>query len=108
MASQDSITKTLTVALLLCIVCSVIVSGAAVTLKPLQLANKDQDRKKNILLAAGLYDESQSVDQQFEVIKTRVVDLSTGQFVEADPASFDQRKAAKDPEQSLRPRATVH
>ena len=100
MASQDSIPKTLTVALLLCIVCSVIVSGAAVSLKPMQLANKDQDRKKNILLAAGLYDQSQTIDQQFEAIETRVVDLTTGQFVDTDPASFDQRKAAKDPAQS--------
>lgn len=100
MASQDSIPRTLTVALLLCIVCSVIVSGAAVSLKPMQLANKDQDRKKNILLAAGLFDQSLSVDQQFAAIKTRVVDLTTGQFVDTDPASFDQRKAAKDPAQS--------
>ena len=38
--SNDSIQKTLTVAFLLCIVCSVIVSTAAVVLKPSQEANK--------------------------------------------------------------------
>ena len=45
MANQDTIQKTLTVALLLCFVCSVIVSTAAVLLRPMQDANKDQDRK---------------------------------------------------------------
>ncbi len=101
MASQDSIGKTLTVALLLCIVCSVIVSGAAVSLRPMQEANKDQDKKKNILLAAGLYQESLTVDEQFAAIKTKMVDLSTGLFVDGeDVNSFDQRKAAKDPSRS--------
>ena len=98
MASQDSIQKTLTVALLLCFVCSVIVSAAAVILRPMQELNKDLDKKKNILLAAGLYQESVSVEEQFSAIQTRIVDLSTGLFVDVDDANaFDQRKAAKDP-----------
>ncbi|MDA8962599.1 Na(+)-translocating NADH-quinone reductase subunit C [Pseudomonadales bacterium] len=100
MASQDSIQKTLTVALLLCFVCSVIVSAAAVILRPMQEANKDLDKKKNILLAAGLYQESVSIEEQFSVIQTRIVDLSTGLFVDLDAEAanaFDQRKAAKDP-----------
>ena len=98
MASQDSIQKTLTVALLLCFVCSVIVSAAAVILRPMQEQNKDLDKKKNILLAAGLYQESVSVEEQFSAIQTRIVDLSTGLFVDVEDANaFDQRKAAKDP-----------
>ena len=101
MAKQDSIARTLTVALLLCIVCSVIVSGAAVSLRPMQVANKDLDRKKNILLAAGLYDENRGVEDQFSAIETRVVDLSSGRFVaNDDPGAYDQRKAAKDPARS--------
>ena len=102
MANQDTIQKTLTVALLLCFVCSVIVSTAAVLLRPMQDANKDQDRKKNILLAAGLYQEGIEIDDQFSVIKARLVDLDTGTFsLESDISSFDQRKAAKDPSQSM-------
>ena len=98
MASQDSIQKTLTVALLLCFVCSVIVSAAAVILRPMQESNKALDKKKNILLAAGLYQENVSVDEQFSVIQTRIVDLSTGLFVDVDDVdAFDQRKSAKDP-----------
>ncbi|MBT8150665.1 MAG: Na(+)-translocating NADH-quinone reductase subunit C, partial [Gammaproteobacteria bacterium] len=93
MANKDSIGKTLGVALLLCIVCSVVVSTAAVKLRPLQQINKDIDRKRNILLAAGMYEKGQSVDEQFAAIDTRLVDLQSGQFVEGDPSSFDQRKA---------------
>lgn len=102
MANQDTIQKTLTVALLLCFVCSVIVSTAAVLLRPMQDANKDQDRKKNILLAAGLYQEGIEIDEQFSVIKARLVNLDTGTFsLESDISSFDQRKSAKDPSQSM-------
>ncbi len=102
MANQDTIQKTLTVALLLCFVCSVIVSTAAVLLRPMQDANKDQDRKKNILLAAGLYQEGIKIDEQFSVIKARLVDLDTGTFsLDADISSFDQRKSAKDPSLSM-------
>lgn len=56
-ANNDSIQKTLLVAILLCLVCSVIVAGAAVSLKPIQQANKQLDKNYNILLAAGLVEE---------------------------------------------------
>ena len=49
-SSNDSIKKTVLVALSLCLVCSVFVAVAAVGLKPIQTSNKDLDRKKNILL----------------------------------------------------------
>lgn len=101
MAKKEGIGSTLTVAFLLCIVCSVVVSTAAVSLRPQQELNKDLDKKRNILLAAGLYEEGVSIDQQFEKINTRVVDLDSGKFVDVDPANYDQRKAAKDPAQSV-------
>ncbi len=101
MSSNDSMKKTLIVAFSLCIVCSVIVSTAAVSLKPMQEANKTLDKKRNILAAAGMLDETGSVEDQFESISTRVVDLRTGRFTdEVDGASYDQRKAAKDPASS--------
>ncbi|MFT6409167.1 MAG: Na+-transporting NADH:ubiquinone oxidoreductase subunit C, partial [Arenicella sp.] len=37
---NDNIVKTIGVAILLCLVCSIIVSGAATILKPMQVANK--------------------------------------------------------------------
>lgn len=100
MSNKDSIGKTLTVALLLCIVCSVIVSSAAVLLRPMQIENKNLDRKRNILLAAGLYNPEQTVDAQFEKIQTRVIDLDSGHFVDVNTDGFDQRKSAKDPARS--------
>jgi Na+-transporting NADH:ubiquinone oxidoreductase subunit C len=97
-SSNDSIKKTIIVTLLLCIVCSVIVSSAAVLLRPAQVANKSLDFKRNILSAAGLLEEGKSVDAIFnESVITKVVDLKTGKFTdEVDPASYDQRRAGKD------------
>lgn len=103
MSSNDSIKKTLLVAFALCIVCSVIVSTAAVLLKPAQEVNQVLDRKRNILAAAGMLDEAQSVEEQFAKISTRVVDLRTGKFSDAvEAASYDQLKASKDPEVSTK------
>lgn len=102
MANKDTIGKTLTVALLLCIVCSVVVSTAAVMLRPMQEANKDLDRKRNILLAAGMYEKGVPIDEQFAAIQPRLVDLESGQFTDGDPSVYDQRKAAKDPGRSIK------
>ena len=100
-ASGEGLGRILTVALGLCLVCSVVVSTAAVVLKPAQQANKTLDLKRNILMAAGLLDPALSVEEQFEQVETRVVSLDEGRFVEGvDPASFDQREAARDPAQS--------
>ena len=96
MSSNDSTRKTLIVAFSLCLVCSIIVSTAAVILQPAQKANKSLDRKRNILAAAGMLDDSKTVDELFAQISTRVVDLRTGKFTDEVPAeSYDQRKAAK-------------
>ena len=103
MSSNDKTSKILLVALSLCLVCSVVVSTAAVLLKPAQEANKSLDKKRNILQAAGMLDPDVSVDEQFASVNTRVVDLRTGKFTDdVDPDRYDQRKAAKDPEQSLK------
>lgn len=103
MANNDSIKKTLTVAFLLCLVCSIVVSMSAILLRPAQEANKALDLKKSILAAAGLLEEGKSVEELFEKIETRVVDLDTGLFTDAVSAeSFDQRKSAKNPDLSER------
>ncbi len=101
--SNDSFAKTLIVATTLCLFCAVLVSAAAVGLRPLQLKNKELDMKKNILQVAELYDENSSIEVVFgEKIETKIVELSSGEYVELDnPASFDQRKASKDPAQSV-------
>ncbi len=99
---KETIGKTFLVAFLLCVVCSVLVSSAAVFLRPTQAANKTLDRKRNILMAAGLLKEDQSVEDAFKSIEAKVVDLATGEYVEGiDPESYDQRRAAREPEKSV-------
>jgi len=96
--SRDSTAKLLTVALLLCLVCSILVSAAAVGLRQRQEENKLEEKRKNILLAAGLYEEERSIGELFGRIEPRIVDLQTGRFLEDfDAASFDSRAAARDP-----------
>ena len=83
--------------LVLAFVCSALVSGAAVGLRPLQEANRQLDQKKNILRAAGLYDKNKPVDTLFSVIETRVIELTTGEFIpesQVSPESYNQLKAA--------------
>lgn len=100
-SKKESVARTLTVALLVCLVCSVVVSAAAVALKPVQATNRLQDKQRNILQIAGLYDESRSIEEQFSQITPRLVDLRTGEFSDAqDPLTFDQQKASKDPDMS--------
>ena len=96
MANNDTFGKTLLVAGVLCLVCSVVVSAAAVILRPAQQFNKDLDRKANILAAAGLMEKGADVEALFEGVTSKVVDLETGRFTDAvDLETYDQRKASK-------------
>ncbi len=100
--ANDSIKKTFGVAALLCVVCAIVVSTAAVMLRPAQQANKLLDLKTNILASAGLLQAGVDVETQFEQITTRIVDMETGRFTDAvDVATYDQRKASKDPALSV-------
>lgn len=98
-ANNDTISKTLTVSISLCVVCAVFVSAAAVALKPRQEANKALDKKTNILAAANLSDPNMSVSELFNSkITPKVLDLETNTWTDAvDPATFDERKGAKEP-----------
>ncbi len=101
MSSKDTVGKTLGVALALCVVCSVLVSGAAVILKPAQQANAQEDRQRNILAAAGLLKDGVPVAEQFADITPRVVDLRTGEFSsDVDSEAYEPVQAAKDPDLS--------
>jgi Na+-transporting NADH:ubiquinone oxidoreductase subunit C len=90
-----------------CVVCALAVSVSAVSLRDMQHANKRLDLQKNVLAVSGLVEStdgltSDEVAQLFsESIVPRVVDLETGSYVEdVDASTFDQQKAAKDPETS--------
>ena len=98
MAKMESTSRTVTVALVLCIVCSLVVSSAAVLLKDKQDVNKKIDRYTNILAAAGMLQADAGIEEQFnELVTSRVVDLNSGLFTdEVDADSFDQLRSAKD------------
>ncbi len=100
---NDSLEKTIAVALAICFVCAILVSFATVVLRPVQAHNKALDMKKNILDVAGLLEEGVDIDQAFnEKIEAKLVDISTGEYVEGmDAAGYDQRKAAKDAAQNI-------
>ena len=106
---KEGLGNVLLVAISLCLVCAIIVSTAAVVLKPQQQLNKELDQKQNILRAAGMLPEDSNVDPQgrsidelFSQFSVRAVDLRTGRFTEeVDPGSYDPIKAAKDPSLSV-------
>ncbi|MDO4441774.1 MAG: Na(+)-translocating NADH-quinone reductase subunit C [Moraxella sp.] len=101
--------QTLMVALVLCLVCSILVSAVAVGLKPKQQANQALDRNKNILIAGGLAEASTSsseVDERFKDFEVKLVNLATGEYATeeelssagiSDVNAYDANAAAKDP-----------
>lgn len=109
MSSKESIQKTVTVALLLCIVCSILVAASVVLLRPIQEKNKTLNLKMNILAAAGLLKEgatAEEVEKTFEKVTPRLVDLDSGEYVDASVVGkqsaieYDQKRASKDPKLS--------
>ena len=95
---NDSIKKTLAVALALSLLSSLLVSASAVLLRPLQIENASIDRQRNILAAANLLEEDTDIADAFSRIEARVVDLESGNFTaDVDAENFDQRRAARDP-----------
>ncbi|MGY4750807.1 Na(+)-translocating NADH-quinone reductase subunit C [Pannonibacter sp. Q-1] len=98
----DSTPKTIFVAVVLCLVASMVVSLAAVSLRPLQQQNALRNQQINILQVAGLYEPGQDVAKAFAVFEPGVLELETGRLTDKfDPATFDNRAAAKDPELSV-------
>lgn len=114
---KDSFSNTFIVATAVCLVCSFLVAGAAVVLKPLQDKNKERDIMMNIIRVAGLKDRDiEAFDSVEDCFKTnfddRLILLETGEdgvelarkFLELGDdvedaeviAKFDQYKAAID------------
>jgi len=97
---------TIIFATVVCVVCALLVSMAAVSMKPRQAANARFYMEKNVLVAAGLIEPGQPVtarelEELFESrIRARLVDFATGELVPADridARTYDQRRARNDP-----------
>ncbi len=111
----NTVSGTLIVAITLCLVCSLLVAGGAVLLRPRIDANKQLKKQRNVLIAAGLFDTSTNTDAQipklFESVETVLVNLPRRPATSEDDAgqlnqelsveNYDSLKAAKDPRQSV-------
>ena len=88
---RDGIANVLVVSIGLSLVCSILVSVTAVTLKPLQIRNEELKRKEIILSVAGLLETAadNDVEALFRQVEPRVVDLASGEYAEdIDPSRF--------------------
>lgn len=98
----ESDKKTIMVAATLCLVCSVVVSTAAVVLRPTQQIQKRLDIQRNILNVAGIYDAERSMDAQFRMVKPVLIELKGKRPRISDPSqegidlkTYDSKKAAR-------------
>lgn len=98
-AKKETVGRTVGVVVAVCLVCSIVVSGAAVGLREIQNTNEALDKKSNILNAAGLLGDATTKEQIAELYEARVeekyIELETGNYVAKPSADFDMYKAAK-------------
>ncbi len=94
--NNDTIGRTFAVVGGLCLICSILVAGSAVGLRPWQDAAKARDRQANILSVAKL--PLTNISKVYgERIEARLLDLDSAKFVAGDANAYDMKKAAKDP-----------
>lgn len=101
---RDSIQNTFKVAILLCLVCSVVVSSMAVGLRDIQKQQKEAFRQQNIVSAAGLWNKDEDSKKEAEAIYKRsitpvFVDLETNRpaiGVSEGDKRLDPKAAARD------------
>lgn len=99
---KDSIGRTILVALAVSLSCSILVATAAVLLKPQQLKNRLLNRQEIILEVSGLMDPDQTIEELFDQIETRIIEIETGDYRDDLAAKpFDSRQSARDPETSV-------
>ncbi len=101
MPQRDSLQNTFLVAFVLCLVCSLVVSSAAVVLRPIKEKNERIAFQREVLSVAGLYEKGKTKDSEipelYKQIKTVMIDLSTGEVTDAvkDPENFKLSDVAK-------------
>lgn len=99
---NDSGKKTIFMAVAVCLVCSVFVATAAVGLRPIQIANQEADRIRNIVAVSGLQTPEMTALEIFdETIEAKLIRLDDGsESDEYDVSTFDIEQASKDSEMS--------
>ena len=106
--SNDSIKKIVIVVFGVCLVCSLLVSTAAVKLLPRQTVNKQLDKIKNILIAGDIYDENKDIAKIYEEkIEPKIIELSSRNIIDENnynevlnTNNFDIKSISNNPEYS--------
>ena len=110
-SNKESFGRTVAFVFAVCIVCAALVSFSAVSLKPLQTANKLLDQQTKILETAGLLKDGMSskdiVAKYNQVVEARMIDLDTGKFIEGNPDLFDERRNSRDVTKSDKPKNDI-
>jgi len=89
-----------------CVVCAVLVAGAAVSLKDRQAVNEELDRQRNVLMAAGEMEPGErlspdEVSERFATFQQVAVNLETGEEdPEFDVTGYSQQAALARPDDS--------
>jgi Na+-transporting NADH:ubiquinone oxidoreductase subunit C len=105
--SNDTPAKALLVVFSVALVCSVLVSVSAVTLRPVQERNALVERSRNIIGLTGLVEPGENLtsDEILDAVMQldiRLIDINTGQFSDAvDVADFNARAARNNLETSI-------
>ena len=98
---NESIVKTIGVAFAVCLICSLVVSASAVSLRDLQKENKLNDKRIKILQVADIYDPSISIAEQFSELESKFIDFNTGLLMDEynnfSIDDYDQIIVTKDP-----------
>ena len=98
---NESIIKTIGVAFAVCLVCSLVVSTSAVSLRDLQKENKLNDKRIKILQVADMYDPNTSIAEQFSELESKFIDFNTGltmdEYNNFNIDDYDQILVTKDP-----------
>ncbi|MEO1245921.1 MAG: Na(+)-translocating NADH-quinone reductase subunit C [Pseudomonadota bacterium] len=93
--NNDSALKALLVVGLTSLLCSVVVTTAAVALKPIQRAYEDLERNRVLVGIAGLTEDAAALSDRevvslFQDLEARIVNLDTGKFDDGyDADTFD-------------------
>lgn len=106
--SDEGVKKTMGVALGVCLVCSILVSGSAVLLNDIQKENRKEEKLRNILISGDLYTKGSNITEIFKRnIQPEIIELQAGRpITEADYGdvfnieSFDINVIAKNPKTS--------
>ncbi|MCG6155616.1 Na(+)-translocating NADH-quinone reductase subunit C [Rubinisphaera margarita] len=105
MFQRDSVGGTFTVAAILCVVCSIIVSLTAVGLRPIKEENEQLAFQREVLTVLGLYNRDENsaeeIPELFKQVKPLLVNIDEGKVAETDEVdaeTFNLQEVSANPE----------